>query len=342
MDNSKIKAYFRENMKLTKNNTNKFVAVFIDGDWLYAATKRINKRVDYAKFIRILMDKFGHDVKVYFFGAINSADKRQTIFYKGLRKNGYILHLTELTKTEVGFVSKGTEIALAINAIQLLPLFKKFVLVSSDGDFVPLLKKVRNAGVEISVVALPFTSGYFMRKAVGGNFLNLEEFVEKYKEKSILVTSKINKDRNKIFPENIYIEKGEQIASYVFIKNLACSAKKTITIVDQYLDEQIIMLIDLLEIVIDVKIFTHKKISPEVKLQIIKLREKGRSVTVYGTKIFHDRFMGIDNNWWHSGHSFKDLGEKNSFLSKIATKKEQEKLKRSIKKEIELANVICE
>ena len=35
---------------MKNNNSNTPTAIFIDGDWLYATTKRINKNVDYAKF----------------------------------------------------------------------------------------------------------------------------------------------------------------------------------------------------------------------------------------------------------------------------------------------------
>lgn len=320
-------------------NIDKFAAVFIDGDWLYTTAQRIGKKVDYSNLIRTLRDKFGKKTRVYFYGAINPKDKRQNIFYKTLKRNGYLIRLERLIKTEAGFISKGVEIALATDAMQLLSSFEKFVLVSGDGDFVPLLEKIKKAGVEISVIALPFTAGYFMRKAVGGNFFNLEKFLNGYDKKSRLIMTGIKKNR-KTFPESMYIEKGDQLSSYVYIRNLIFSAKKSITIIDQYLDEQIILLIDLLNNPVDIKILTRKKIDLKVALRIKELREKGTSVMVCGTNNFHDRFIGIDDSWWHSGHSFKDLGKKSSFLSKIIVKKEQLKLKKNVEDEIKIAELI--
>jgi len=45
--------------KVKNNNINTPTAVFIDGGWLYTATRRINKNVDYANFFNTLIKKFG-------------------------------------------------------------------------------------------------------------------------------------------------------------------------------------------------------------------------------------------------------------------------------------------
>ena len=68
-------------------------------------------------------------------------------------------------------------------------------------------------------------------------------------------------------------------------------------------------------------------------VQVEKLKKDGHLINVYGSKKFHDRFIGIDNIWWHSGHSFKNLGEKDSMLSKV-TKENAQKIND------EVANVI--
>jgi len=132
----KIKAVIKESI------VNTATAIFIDGDWLYAATRRINRKVDYANFFSILIKKFGTNTKIYFYGAINSTDKKQTRFYALLRKIGYQVFCTELIKREDTFISKGLEVQLAVDAMQRLSSFKKFVLVSGDGDFFPLLEKI--------------------------------------------------------------------------------------------------------------------------------------------------------------------------------------------------------
>ncbi len=127
---------------MKNGNLNTPTAIFIDGDWLYASTRRINRKVDYVKLFSTLIKHFGTNTKIYFYGAINSADKKQTRFYALLKKIGYRVSCTELIKREGVFISKGLEVQLSVDAMQRLPSFKKFVLVSGDGDFAPLLKKV--------------------------------------------------------------------------------------------------------------------------------------------------------------------------------------------------------
>ncbi|MFA6551917.1 MAG: NYN domain-containing protein [Candidatus Paceibacterota bacterium] len=163
-------------------NNNTPTAIFIDGDWLYMVTRRINRKVDYVKFFSILIKSFGTNTKVYFYGAINSSDKKQTSFYALLKKIGYRVFCTELIKREGVFISKGLEIQLSVDAMQRLPSFKKFVLVSGDGDFAPLLKKIIDNRIDILVISLPFITGYQLRRIIGGAFLNLELFIGDQKD----------------------------------------------------------------------------------------------------------------------------------------------------------------
>jgi uncharacterized LabA/DUF88 family protein len=322
---------------MDKKKKSKLVVVFIDGDWLYRIVHELNIPINYLDFIQNIKHEFGQKVQVHFYGAINIKDKRQNIFYATLKKNGYIIHLEDLVKRGGVFISKGVEIALSIDAIQSAFLFEKFVLVSGDGDFIPLLRKIRNSGIEISIISLPFTMGYSMRKIIAGKFFNLESFIKNRKKRGIKILVKENK-RNieRLFFDNMYIIKGEQNNAYIFLRNLICSAKKSIIIIDSYLDEQILMVIELLKSNTDVKILTSKKSSLLIKCHVEDLRNSGFNIQVYVTNNFHDRFLSVDNNWWHSGHSFKDLGERNSFFNKMITKKEIEKLRKSVEKEINI------
>jgi len=299
--------------------------VFIDGDWLYAATRRINRKVDYANFFSILMKNFGTNTKIYFYGAINSADKKQIRFYALLKKIGYQVSCTELIKREGVFISKGLEVQLSVDAMQKLPSFKKFVLVSGNGDFAPLLKKIIDNCIDILIISLPFTTGYQLRRIAGGKFLNLEVFIseQKYTKKRKL----LNKAKVKGFVDQNYIEGGDSFKSYIRLRDLMESAKNSITIIDSYVDDQILLMIQPLEPKINKIIITDtNRITPvDFFVQIKKLKKDGHFIDIYNSKKFHDRFICIDGNWWYSGHSFKNLGEKNSILSKV-TKENSQKI----------------
>lgn len=326
---------------MIRNNTNTPTAVFIDGDWLYTATRRINKRIDYAKFFNILINNFGEKTKIYFYGAINPINKQQARFYISLAKIGYIVHYTKLIKIGTKLVSKGLDVELAVNAMRILPSLKKFVLVSGDGDFAALLKQVIDNGVSVLLISLPFSTGYYLRKTVGGAFLNLETLISGYEDINKLPTFKGGKKKKVLAPSSLYIEKGDYFKSYLRIRNLMKSAKNSLTIIDPYVDDRILTTIELLKTEIDITIFTNKTSPADFCLQVKKLRAEGRLITICKINTVHDRFIGIDNVWWHSGHSFKNLGEKDSMLHKVNKKTELDKLKNRVAKESQNSEEIC-
>ena len=326
---------------MNRNNNNIPTAVFIDGNWLYSATRIINRRIDYEKFFNVLINRFGPKTTIHFFGAINSKDRQQIRFYLLLKKIGYVVHCVELTKRLDTFVSRGLDIELAVNAMRILPLVKRFVLVSGDSDFVSLLKQAIKYGVDVLVIALPFTTGYLLRKIVGGSFLNLETLIEERKSVKKLPVFKKEKKKKFLVPNSLYIKEGDYFKSYLRIRDLMTSAKSSITIIDSYIDDQILTMIELLKTEIKVIIFTQKIVLVDFCVQVKKLRNDGRLITIYKTNAFHDRFIGIDNVWWHSGHSFKDLGGKVSMMNKVIEKITLDKLKARVAKEGQNSEEFC-
>lgn len=302
--------------KIVTKDSNVSTAIFVDGDWLYAATKRIKRKIDYSIFFSSLIKKFGVNTEIHYYGAINSADKKQIKFYALLKKIGYKIYCIELIKREGAFISKGLEVKLAVDAMQRLALFKKFVLISGDGDFGPLLEKITYNRVEVVVVSLPFTTGYQLRKITGVNFLNLAIFISEENDKASKTFKRVVVER---FEDQNYIREGDSFDSYIKLRDMIESAKDRIVIIDSYIDDQILLMIQPIKHKIKKIIITNiKKITPlDFFVQVKKLKNDGHLLDVYNSKNFHDRFICIDDSWWHSGHSFKNLGEKNSLFSKV-------------------------
>jgi hypothetical protein len=249
------------------------------------------------------------------------------------------MHCIKIRKKGNQIIAGNLDIALAVDAIQAIPIVKKFVLISSDSDVAHLIEQIKKIGVHVSVIAFPFSCGYSLRK-VANNFINLETLIVEYKNNIKLPTFKKIAKKNNIIPNSLFIKKGECLSSYLRIRDLIISAKNKIIIIDSYIDEQILLIFTLLELDINIIIFTKKPSQVDFCTQIEKLRKEGRTIKVLKTSVFHDRFVGIDNMWWHSGHSLKNLGEKYSMLTKMA-KKDADKLEKSLNKEIPDAQEIC-
>lgn len=318
---------------IKNNNFNAPTAIFIDGGWLYATTKRINKNINYAKFFNVLINKFGEKTKIYYYGTIDPANKQQQKFYLLLKKIGYIVHCTEIRKVGDKIIAGGMDINLVVNAMRILPLLKNFILISGDSDFASLLQYARQIEVSTYVIAIPISTGYLLRKAVN-TFINLETLLV---ERKIEISKKELKIQG--FKDQNYIEKGDSFKSYIKLRDLMEVAKRSIVVIDQYIDDQILLMFQPLEPKINKVIITDKKkiVPVDFFIQVQKLEKDGHIIKIYDDKKFHDRFIGIDDIWWHSGHSFKNLGEKNSMLNKI-TEKAAKKINDEVAKVIDNSN----
>ncbi len=105
--------------------------------------------------------------------------------------------------------------------------------------------------------------------------------------------------------------------AYVFISDLIKSAKESIILIYNYIDESILTLFSKNQN-IKIQIFTST-ISKQLQLDINKYNQQYSNLEVKITKNFHDRFMILDdNNVYHIGASLKDLGNKIFAFSKIS------------------------
>ena len=101
---------------------------------------------------------------------------------------------------------------------------------------------------------------------------------------------------------------GQIFDAYVLLSDLIKSAKVSIILIDNYIDESILNLFSKNKNV-KFTIFTQN-ISKELQLDIQKYNKQYTNLEVKITKNFHDRFLICDETVYHFGASFKDLGNK--------------------------------
>lgn len=109
---------------------------------------------------------------------------------------------------------------------------------------------------------------------------------------------------------------GQIFNAYIFVSDLIKGAKKSIILIDNYIDESTLTLFSK-NSNITIKIFTNN-ISKQLQLDIDKYNKQYNNLEVQVTKNFHDRFIILDeNSVYHIGASLKDLGNKVFAFSKI-------------------------
>jgi len=108
---------------------------------------------------------------------------------------------------------------------------------------------------------------------------------------------------------------GEVYDAYVFVSDLIKSAKKTIIIIDNYIDDTVLTLLSK-NTTVETIIYT-KTITKQLKQDSEKYNAQYKNLELKKFNLFHDRFLIIDDEIYHIGASLKDLGKKWFAFSKM-------------------------
>ena len=125
--------------------------------------------------------------------------------------------------------------------------------------------------------------------------------------------------QNENVKQKIFFE-GQIWDSYTLIVDIIKKANSKITIIDNYVDDNILKMLSKKENDVEVVILTSEK-SNILKLDIQKFNKEYPILKVAKTNKFHDRFIIIDNKeLYHLGASIKDLGKKCFGINRIEDK----------------------
>ena len=110
---------------------------------------------------------------------------------------------------------------------------------------------------------------------------------------------------------------GEIFEAYKFMTDLIKIANESIIVVDNYIDESVLTMLDKRKDGVVATICTDK-ISNQLKLDLERHNKQYSAIEIQTVKDIHDRFVIIDNeDVFHIGASLKDLGKKLFAFSKL-------------------------
>lgn len=105
--------------------------------------------------------------------------------------------------------------------------------------------------------------------------------------------------------------------TYKFATDLIRTAKKSILLIDNYVDDSVLLMLGKRDKSVISMIYTHT-ISHQLKLDVEKHNSQYPPIEVKTYKQCHDRFLIIDEtNVYHIGASLKDLGKKMFAFSQL-------------------------
>lgn len=120
--------------------------------------------------------------------------------------------------------------------------------------------------------------------------------------------------------EGIFFD-GQIFDAYGFVCDLVKRAKKRIVLIDNYIDETVLTLLDKRSSGVLATIYT-KRIDRQLQLDIERHNDQYAPIDVRQAQRIHDRFMVIDDTLYHIGASIKDLGMKLFAFSKMESSPE--------------------
>lgn len=116
--------------------------------------------------------------------------------------------------------------------------------------------------------------------------------------------------------EGIFFD-GQLFDAYKFAADLIKSARKSILLIDNYIDESVLMLLTKRNPHVTATIYTAQ-ISKQLTLDLQRHNAQYEPITLKQFKQSHDRFLLLDDkDIYHIGASLKDLGKKWFAFSKL-------------------------
>jgi len=109
---------------------------------------------------------------------------------------------------------------------------------------------------------------------------------------------------------------GQVFDAYAFACDLVKRAKQEIVLIDNYIDETVLTLLDKRDAGVAATVYTAK-IDPQLQLDINRHNSQYAPIAVNTFNKSHDRFLCIDSEVFHIGASLKDLGKRWFAFSKM-------------------------
>jgi hypothetical protein len=162
-----------------------------------------------------------------------------------------------------------------------------------------------------------------MRKLISVN-MGLIQRMEGLEQKQIETDKKIDKifdalESKDAIPKCGIFFDGHIFDAYILVNKIIKSAKKSIVLIDNYIDETVLTTLSKKLKNVKITLFT-KEISEQLELDIEKFNRQYPSIEAKEFNLCHDRFLIIDNKEiYHLGASLKDLGKRWFAFSKMET-----------------------
>jgi len=155
------------------------VAVFIDAQNLYHTARHLYKSK--VNFGEIVSDAVGERSLIRAMAYVISTESgEEQSFFEALEKVGIETKTKDLQIFAGGNKKADWDVGLAVDAIRMAPKLDTIIIVSGDGDFIPLVEYLQiNEGCQVEVVSFGKSTSQKL-KEITDDFLDLDDNPKKY------------------------------------------------------------------------------------------------------------------------------------------------------------------
>ena len=154
------------------------VGVFIDTQNLYHSARNLYQaRVNFGAVLKDAVAGRKLVRAVAYVITTEAGDEKN--FFDALAKLGIETKTKDLQIFAGGAKKADWDVGLAVDAIKMSPRLDSVVIVSGDGDFIPLVEYLQTIGVQVEVVSFGKSTSGKLREAVD-DFVDLSENPRKY------------------------------------------------------------------------------------------------------------------------------------------------------------------
>jgi len=154
------------------------VGVFIDTQNLYHSARNLYKaRVNFGAVLKDAVAGRKLVRAVAYVITTEAGDEKN--FFEALEKLGIETKTKDLQIFAGGAKKADWDVGLAVDAIKMSPRLDSVVIISGDGDYIPLVEYLQTIGVQVEVVSFGKSTSGKLREVVD-DFLDLSENPRKY------------------------------------------------------------------------------------------------------------------------------------------------------------------
>ena len=147
-------------------NAEQRVGVFLDIQNLYHSARNLHgSRVNYKELLNYIIAG-RRIVRTIAYVVSSDPQTGEEVFFEALEKEGIELRMKDLQVYASGVKKADWDVGMAVDAIKLAPSLDVIVLVTGDGDFVPLIEYLQiGMGKIVEVVAFARTTSGKIKEA---------------------------------------------------------------------------------------------------------------------------------------------------------------------------------